>query len=38
MLFVVFVAFYLWSDKAPWWIWTLAALGFAWDSWKERKA
>ena len=35
MLFAVFVAFYLWSDKAPWWIWALAGVGWAFDLYQE---
>jgi hypothetical protein len=37
MLFAVFVAFYLWTDHAPWWLWVLAILGFFFDQWEERR-
>jgi len=37
VLFIVFVFFYLWTDHAPWWLWTLALGAAAYDLWKERK-
>ena len=37
MLFVVFAFFYLYSDHAPWWVWTLAAAATTYDLWQERR-
>ena len=34
-MFTVFVAFYLYTDHAPWWVWLLALAGWAIDKHNE---
>ena len=38
MLFLVFVAFYLHADHAPWWVWVLAGLGALVDEWRDSRS